>query len=266
MEFTKSTHRKNWTFDENEIIQRRSMIQFSEDVPSGWDIEKEHQLRTFYEYKTIEICHASMRDPEKVSATAIIYLKRFYLVHSVTIHHPAVMMLTCIYLAGKVEECRIQADELARHFDAKLVKPEEILKSELILLTALKYSLDCYHPFKPFDGFIADMDRKGLDFFSGQKDDKVEELKQQARSLLTPAGSDLSFMFSPSQIALAVLRLFAPNTDSLNAYISQACRDSPSELPRLETSLRLIEQKLRRKDQRPSHERIAEMEKFFLRR
>lgn len=41
------------------------------------------------------------RRPRKVIATAVTFLKRFYLHHSVMDHDALRVMLTCLYIAGK---------------------------------------------------------------------------------------------------------------------------------------------------------------------
>lgn len=65
--------------------------------------EEESLLCAYYQHKAQEICTTALPHlPRKVAATAVAYVKRVYLTRSVLDQHPAAVMLTAIYLAGKV--------------------------------------------------------------------------------------------------------------------------------------------------------------------
>lgn len=65
--------------------------------------DEERLLCTYYQHKAQEICATALpRLPRKVAATAVTYVKRVFLTRSVLDQHPAAVMLTAIYLAGKV--------------------------------------------------------------------------------------------------------------------------------------------------------------------
>lgn len=64
-------------------------------------VEDERKLLRFYDGEIAKLC-ARLKYPAKVKATAIMYLKRFYLYNSCINIPPTRIMLTSIYLAGKV--------------------------------------------------------------------------------------------------------------------------------------------------------------------
>ena len=63
--------------------------------------EEETILRRFWEGKVQDVCNA-FHFPNKIQATAVTYLKRFYTDNSVMDDVPKHIMLSCIYLACKV--------------------------------------------------------------------------------------------------------------------------------------------------------------------
>lgn len=64
-------------------------------------LAEEAKLLRYYESKIRDICRG-FGFPNKVSAAAIVFLKRFYVTHSTLEHDPKDVVLTMIYLAGKV--------------------------------------------------------------------------------------------------------------------------------------------------------------------
>ncbi len=70
--------------------------------------EEERLFCAYYQHKAQEICATALPNfPRKVAATAVTYVKRYYMTRSLLDQHPAVIMLTAIYLAGKVQLFRI---------------------------------------------------------------------------------------------------------------------------------------------------------------
>jgi Cyclin, N-terminal domain len=63
----------------------------------------EAELVSFYVQQLSKLtASAGRRVPPHVSATAITYLRRFYLDHSCMEHDPLRIASTCLYIAGKV--------------------------------------------------------------------------------------------------------------------------------------------------------------------
>lgn len=64
-------------------------------------LAEEAALLKYYAGKIQEMCRA-FGFPNKVQATAVLFLKRFFLTYSALQHDPKNILLTAIYLAGKV--------------------------------------------------------------------------------------------------------------------------------------------------------------------
>ena len=71
------------------------------------------KLLKYYGSKIQELCRA-FGFPRKVQATALIFFKRVYLSFSCLDHDPKNIMLTCIYLAGKVRICTFSSAQAHR--------------------------------------------------------------------------------------------------------------------------------------------------------
>jgi hypothetical protein len=83
---------------------------------------------------------ALVKLPWRVQACASIYFRRFYLVHSINEHHPKYVMLTCLFLASKVQETRMDASTICRRAN-KASWDKDVLKLEVPLLQALQFKL-----------------------------------------------------------------------------------------------------------------------------
>ncbi|KAH9618593.1 hypothetical protein KSS87_003950 [Heliosperma pusillum] len=192
-------------------------------------VEDERMLHAFYENKIQEVCRAFFF-PHKIQGTALIYYKRFYLHWSVMEHDPKYVMLTCVYLACKIEENHVSSEDLGKiiQLDHQL-----ILDNEMLVLQSLGFDLIVYTPYRSIEGFIDDMEfdilllRKfdlrefdlvfvGLLLFNGWPNGlgKVDQwprvpddLHQKSffeadRAMLT----DAPLLLPPGQLALAALR------------------------------------------------------------
>lgn len=74
-----------------------------------------------------------------------------------------------------------------------------MLGNEFLLMEALDYSLTVYNSFNPLDGFLVELKNK-------YGDENMPILKKHALSFINDAIlTDATFLFSPSQIALAAL-------------------------------------------------------------
>ena len=83
--------------------------------------------------------------------------KRFLLGTSLLQHNLKVMMLTSIYVACKVEENYVSAEEFGKgmHEDAS-----RVLNAELTLLAGLQFQLVTYSPYRAVNGFRCDLEEK----------------------------------------------------------------------------------------------------------
>ncbi|KAL2940923.1 Cyclin-H1-1 [Bienertia sinuspersici] len=164
-------------------------------------VEEEKVLHVYYETKIQEVCGA-FKFPHKIQATALTYYKRFYLCWSVMEHHPKSVMLTCIYLACKIEENHVSAEELGKGIQQD---HRMILDNEMLVLQSLGFDLIVYGPYRSIEGFINDME--DFCYATNGQSDMVQDLNQRAvfeadKAMLT----DAPLLFPPGQLALAVLR------------------------------------------------------------
>lgn len=164
-------------------------------------VEEEKVLHVYYENKIQEVCGA-FKFPHKIQATALTYYKRFYLCWSVMEHHPKSVMLTCIYLACKIEENHVSAEELGKGIQQD---HRMILDNEMLVLQSLGFDLIVYTPYRSIEGFINDME--DFCYATNGEVDMLQDLHQRAvfeadKAMLT----DAPLLFPPGQLALAVLR------------------------------------------------------------
>jgi cyclin H len=142
-----------------------------------------------------------------VEATAMIYFKRFLLYHSIMQFDVNILMLTCIFLASKIEENRLKLDDYLRQVEAltkSSIEKNEIRKTELILLQGLQFDLIVYHPYRSLHGIIHD-------FFEPDRQGEATELYENAKKFIRESyKTDVSFLYAPGTIALAALFHFKP--------------------------------------------------------
>eukprot|EP00457_Paulinella_chromatophora_P005096 gb/GEZN01005110.1/.p1 GENE.gb/GEZN01005110.1/~~gb/GEZN01005110.1/.p1 ORF type:complete len:551 (-),score=56.57 gb/GEZN01005110.1/:124-1776(-) len=147
--------------------------------------------------------------PLALQATAITFFKRYYLRASIRTHHPCKILLTCVYLAKKVEEFAIELLGLVKTpCMSKFWEPHElddeekektVVGLEVPVLEGLCFHLRCFHPFKPLTGLLLAMDPP----LSTEERTVVEDKAKQF--LLTSLFTDASLLYAPSQLAMAAL-------------------------------------------------------------
>ncbi|CDK25029.1 unnamed protein product [Kuraishia capsulata CBS 1993] len=162
-------------------------------------VDEEAKIVAYYARKASDVAHF-FKLPTQARATAISFLKKFFLMHSVMEYHPLNVMYSCIFLAAKSENSFIGI----KTFTGAMPKltPESILENEYPILESLQFTLLCQHPFRPLYGFYLDVqavlpkaDKSRL----GQGYDRARKIVNE--SLF----SDTCFLYTPPQIALAAL-------------------------------------------------------------
>ncbi|KAJ2786002.1 hypothetical protein H4R18_000217 [Coemansia javaensis] len=160
-----------------------------------------------------------------VKATAINFMKRFYLHNVVFDYPPKNIMLTCLYLATKVENAFVKIGDFLRplqevgekHDTKALAKSEDILDFEFAVIQSLQFELAVHHPYRSAYGFFLDMQAyiDDLDLLRAAYD-RVHHFI--GLSLFT----DLVFLYQPAQIALGALRLAARERDlDIDPYLTR---------------------------------------------
>ena len=73
-------------------------------------------------------------------------------------YHPKHLVVTCVYLASKVEEFNVNMEQLVNNVKGDRSKARDIvLNNELLLMQQLKYHLTIHNPFRPIEGFLIDI-------------------------------------------------------------------------------------------------------------
>ncbi|KAG0424751.1 hypothetical protein HPB47_028044 [Ixodes persulcatus] len=187
--FSSSTQSKRWIFlDEQQISRRR-----------------QEANERFIE-RHLDECRSR--------GTSFHYFKRFYLNNSVMDYHPKHMLVTCVYLACKVEEFNVSIAQFVNNVRGDREKATDIiLNNELLLMQQLEYHLTIHNPYRPLEGLLIDIKTRCPQFPDPEKlrslmDDFLE------RTLFT----DAVLLMAPSQIALTAV-LYAANKAQANSDV-----------------------------------------------
>lgn len=159
--------------------------------------------------------------PYSIVATAVQYLRRFYLMNSPMTYHPKTIQVCALFMATKA--CHA-SPEIGPFLEQADITEDEIKSPEFLLLQGNKFSLDVRHPFKGLDGgnieiraFIADGkilagDKNAMQRVKDAVEKATAYLKREAQM------TDAYFLFTPAQIWLAALQLADP--DLTDAYLT----------------------------------------------
>ncbi|ODQ65282.1 cyclin-like protein [Nadsonia fulvescens var. elongata DSM 6958] len=192
----------------------------------GLTAKEEYLLILYYCTKCQDLA-SFFSMPSKVKATAIAFIKRFYLSNSVMDYNPKDILYTCLFLATKSENCFISIKKFSETIPK--TTPDGILSLEYVILQGLKFTLAGYHPFNPLYGFFLDMQKILADDYDQAQ---FETLHSQAthfadESLFT----DAAFLYTPPQIALACL--FLADESATIKYLSVKMNANPNLLSTL---------------------------------
>lgn len=234
--FHNSSHKNYWIFkneDELELLRCEANQRFCkkilESVKSGVSESvflkrhEEEALLRHYEKRLLDFCNTFKPVmPKSVVGIAIMYFRRFYLNNSVMEFHPRTIMLTCAYLACKVDEFNVSSSQ----FVANLVHEspagqervaEQILEFELLLIQQLNFHLVIHNPYRPLEGLLIDLKTRYPTL------ENPESLRKNVDDFLTQASlTDIGLLFTPSQIALtAILNSASRAGLNMESYITE---------------------------------------------
>ncbi|EIM92646.1 cyclin-like protein [Stereum hirsutum FP-91666 SS1] len=216
-----STQYRNWRFSPQQLAEtRRSMSEaavaaikntFEADEPgSSSDIqfvsaEEEHLLVKLYIAKIAHFC-GHFRFNEEVEATAVSYLKRFYLKNTVMDWHPKNVMLTALFLATKTTNNPISLE----HYTGNIPRtaPSDVLDLEFLVAQSLGFEFAIWHTHRALWGIWLDIQTL--------PEPPSKEVLQEAydiatRHVKTSRLTDAELIYTPSQIALACMSLAQPD-------------------------------------------------------
>ncbi|XP_075036702.1 cyclin-H [Mixophyes fleayi] len=213
-----STQRKHWTFLSEEEPQRLRIQANSRFRAKIGKIGQAHLFETFsfdaneeliickyYEKRLLDFCNAfKPAMPKSVLGTACMYFKRFYLNNSVMEHHPRIIMLTCAFLACKVDEFNVSSVQFVGNLPENPVTQEKILEQileyELLLIQQLNFHLIVHNPYRPFEGYLIDLKTRYPML------ENPEMLRKTADDFIHRVTlTDACLLFTPSIIALTAV-------------------------------------------------------------
>ncbi|KAF4517393.1 hypothetical protein B566_EDAN007645 [Ephemera danica] len=213
--FSQSTQKKFWLFsDESELLKARNDANKNFILKHGAHLlendrkdfflstNEEKLLLRQYELQLREFCRRFEPPmPRSVIGTAFHYFKRFYLLNSVMDYHPKEILVTCVYLACKVDEFNVSISQFVKNIKGDRNKAADIiLNNELLLMQVLNYNLTTRGTFNQPERL-----RDGVDEFL-------------EKAFLTSA----PLLVAPSQLALAaVLHAASKVGENLDAYVTQ---------------------------------------------
>ncbi|KAM9263085.1 cyclin-H isoform 1-T1 [Morus bassanus] len=231
-----STQCQHWTFrSEEELARRRaeanrkfrSKAAASGKVQQGDPVflepQEELAICKYYEKRLLDFCTVfKPAMPRSVVGTACMYFKRFYLNNSVMEYHPRIIMLTCAFLACKVDEFNVSSAQFVGNLRESPLGQEkaleQILEYELLLIQQLNFHLIIHNPYRPFEGFLIDLKTR----YSMLENPEV--LRKTADDFLNRVAlTDAYLLFAPSQIALtAILSSGSRAGINMESYLSES--------------------------------------------
>jgi cyclin H len=187
--------------------------------------DEETTLVNFYAHKLPNLIgpHAlRIRRESKITATAALFLRRFFLSNSVLLYDPKVVMVAAAFLASKVEDATVDIRQLEDGTEAMNapVPTSDIITTEVALLEGLHFDLRCFHPYKAVVALTEDLrtflktkvgqalfvrNNNNNSMISGQD---LIPIYERARTLVDHAVlSDIPLLYAPGQVGLAALML-----------------------------------------------------------
>lgn len=229
--FPTSTQCKYWMFGSEEEINKlrekanaKHIQIYGKQAPP--DIPKHEYFLTPEEEKImVKRYELHLRDfckrfqppmPRYVIGTSFHYFKRFYIHNSVMNYHPKEVMVTCIYLACKVEEFNVSILQFVANIKGDRDKATDIiLNNELLLMEQLNFHLSIHNPYRPVEGLLIDIKTRTSLHDPERLRSGTEHFLE--RTLLT----DAVLLYSPSQVALAaVLHAASKLQENLDSYVT----------------------------------------------
>ena len=200
--FWKSSHYKQWILTEEYLMQERSA-----DLSIFTEVEYQKLFIIFANF--IQAIGEHLKVRQLVIATATVYFKRFYAMHSLKSCDPVLLAPTCIFLASKVEEFGFISHNKVINSAMTVIKskyshafPNEfayrsshMFECEFYLLELMDCCLIVYHPYRPLVPYAQDL---GIS----------ENILPLAWRIVNDTyRTDIVFLYAPFQIVIAALHL-----------------------------------------------------------
>lgn len=94
--------------------------------------------------------------PTTLRATAIQYLRRFYLTNSPMTYHPKKIMACALFLATKTDNYYMSLQKFSETIPGS-PSPEDVIAPEFLLMQGLRFTFDVRHPFRGLEGGIMEL-------------------------------------------------------------------------------------------------------------
>ncbi|XP_064422784.1 cyclin-H [Latimeria chalumnae] len=262
--FHNSTQKKFWTFhseEELEKLREAANQKFQSKVSTSGqalpadliflDLVEEMMLCKYYEKRLLDFCSVfKPAMPRSVVGTASMYFKRFYLNNSLMDYHPRIIMLTCVYLACKVDEFNVSSTQFVSNLRESPVGQEktleQILEYELLLIQQLNFHLIVHTPYRPFEGLLIDLKTRYPTL------ENPEVLRKTADDFLNRVAlTDACLLFTPSQIALTAILSSASRAGiNMESYLTECLllKDNREALSQLFDAMRCIKNLVKKYD------------------
>ncbi|KAJ5921306.1 hypothetical protein N7466_009632 [Penicillium verhagenii] len=198
--------------------------------------EEELVLVRYYCEKTLELGETYKPPlPTMVRATAIQYLRRFYLTNSPMTYHPKSIMACALFLATKTDNYYMSLRQFADGIPGD-TSTEDVISPEFLLMQGLRFTFDVRHPFRGLEGGVMELQAIAQGqgqpgphllhqsphqllqklqsiapppFQSSSLSDRIARAHGITREILKAAAqmTDAYFLYTPSQIWLSALLL-----------------------------------------------------------
>lgn len=165
-------------------------------------LDDEAELCRFYQTMLRDFCSKLKPTlPRSTIATGFALFQRAYVNESAMRLHPKHMMITCMWIAIKVDEHHITMEQFVAHLRGDRQKAVDIiLNNEPYVMKRLHYHLMVHVPYRAYEGFMIDIRTRFAEL------SKPDRLRGPAEKFLERAMfSDCLLLWAPSQIALAAL-------------------------------------------------------------
>ncbi|KIY45448.1 cyclin-like protein [Fistulina hepatica ATCC 64428] len=218
-----STQFRNWRHSPEKLRQIRESLNhaavevirntYEADEPGSsshiqfLSADEEILLVRFYMTKISALC-SGLRFSEEVEATALSYLKRFYLKNTVMDWHPKNVMLTAVFLATKTTNNPVSLDGFTSKI--KGTAPSDVLELEFLVAQSLGFEFTVWHAHRALWGLWLDL-QSVLDTPSDRQPADPEVYKQAQAFIASSRLTDAELIYTPSQIAMAALWTVAPD-------------------------------------------------------
>ncbi|KAJ8065279.1 hypothetical protein OCU04_005977 [Sclerotinia nivalis] len=117
-------------------------------------VDEELKLMDYYCRQTLQLGdHLGV--PIEVKATAIQYIRRFYISHSLMTYSPTTILKTALFFSTKTENHYFRITRFAS--DIGKTTTEEILSSEFLLTQGIRFQFDIRHPYRGLEGAIMEL-------------------------------------------------------------------------------------------------------------